>query len=128
MECALFLLDDEGKVATWYSGARRMYGYTAAEIAGQPLSLLHAEAENLHAREELGRASGSGHTGAEGWHTRKDGSKFWGNAITLALHDDQGTLQGFARLVRDFSDRHAKAEALQQTAAARFSAGMPVLK
>ena len=121
MECALFLLDAEGKVATWYSGALRMYGYTAAEIAGQLLSVLHAEAENPRAREELGRASGSGHTGTEGWHTRKDGSKFWGNAITLALHDDQGTLQGFARLVRDFSDRHAKAEAVQQAAAASFS-------
>jgi PAS domain S-box-containing protein len=98
-----------------------MYGYTAAEIAGQPLSVLHAEAEHPRAREELGRASGWGHTGAEGWHTRKEGSKFWANAITLALHDDQGTLEGFATLVRDFSDRHAKAEALQQAAAAGFT-------
>ena len=121
MGCALFLLDADGKVATWYSGAVRMYGHTAAEIAGQPLSVLHVEAENPRVREELGRASGAGHTGAEGWYTRKDGSKFWGNAITLALHDDQGTLQGFARLVRDFSDRHAKAEAVQQAAAAGTS-------
>jgi transcriptional regulator with PAS, ATPase and Fis domain len=87
-----------------------MYGYTASEITGRPLSNFHADAGE---QQELHRASTEGHAGAEGWHTRKDGSKFWANAITLALRNEQGRLEGFARVVRDFTDRHDKAEASQ---------------
>jgi PAS domain S-box-containing protein len=109
-ECALLLLDSEGHVVGWYSGAVRLYGYTASEITGRPLSNFHADAGE---QQELHRASTEGHAGAEGWHTRKDGSKFWANAITLALRNEQGRLEGFARVVRDFTDRHDKAEASQ---------------
>ena len=52
--------------------------------------------------------------GAEGWHLKKDGSRFWANVITLALKDQDGDLQGFARVVRDFSDRHERDEKLRR--------------
>jgi formate hydrogenlyase transcriptional activator len=121
-DCALLLLDSEGLVVEWYSGAARMYGYTAPEIIGQSLSALHTDAENTGERQELDRALTAGHAGAEGWHARKDGSRFWGNTITLALHDDEGALQGFARVVRDFTDRRDKTEAVQKACSGRFSA------
>ncbi|MCX6629160.1 MAG: sigma 54-interacting transcriptional regulator [Candidatus Solibacter sp.] len=65
-------------------------------------------------REELLRASGVGHVGTECWHARKDGTRFWANVVTMALKDTNGDLQGFASVVRDFSDRHEKAEALRR--------------
>ena len=46
---------------------------------------------------------------------RKDGSRFWANAITMALRDENGELQGFARVVRDFSERHERDEKLRRS-------------
>ena len=48
---------------------------------------------------------------------KKDGSRFWANVITLALKDENGDLQGFARVVRDFSDRHERDEKLRRSRA-----------
>ena len=41
---------------------------------------------------------------------RKDGSRFWANVITMALRAESGELQGYARVVRDFSYRHQRDE------------------
>jgi formate hydrogenlyase transcriptional activator len=113
---ALFLLDAEGKVAAWYSGAERIYGYRADEAIGHHLSFLYPdETSQGKVQEELNRTAGEGHNGIEGWCKRNDGSRFWANAITMALKDGNGTLQGFARVVRDFSDRHARDEKLRRT-------------
>jgi PAS domain S-box-containing protein len=65
----------------------------------------------------LSRAAGEGHKGNEGWRQRKDGSRFWANAVTMALKDQNGDLQGFARVVRDFSDRHERDEKLRRSRA-----------
>ncbi len=45
------------------------------------------------------------HAGEESWHLRQDASRFWANAIFASLKEDSGALQGFACVVRDFSDR-----------------------
>jgi PAS domain S-box-containing protein len=113
---ALFLLDVEGRVVAWYSGAERIYDYKAGEAIGQHVSLLYPSEDTLpdRLREELKRAASEGHFGNEGWHVKKDGSRFWANVITMALNDDNGDLQGFARVVRDFSERHQRDEKLQR--------------
>jgi formate hydrogenlyase transcriptional activator len=113
---ALYLLDVDGRIAAWYSGAERIYGYPEAGAAGRHVSLLYPAGADLKARlaEEFRRASVEGHFGVEGWHAKSDGSSFWANSITMALRDDQGDLQGFARVVRDFSDRHERDEKLRR--------------
>jgi formate hydrogenlyase transcriptional activator len=115
---ALFLLDADGQIAAWYAGAERIYGYKSDEVIGHHVSLLYPD-ENAHRelQAKLKRAAGEGHVGAEGWHLKKDGSRFWANVITLALKDQNGDLQGFARVVRDFSDRHERDEKLRRTRA-----------
>jgi len=67
--------------------------------------------------EELSRAVSEGHAANEGWHQKKDGSRFWANAITTALKDETGVLRGFARMVRDFGDRHDRDEKLRRSLA-----------
>ncbi len=113
---ALFLLDADGRIVTWYSGAERIFGYTAQEAIGQHLSFLYPGDDTLNPglAEELIRSATAGHFGNEGWRTKKDGSRFWANAITMALKDEDGKLQGFARVVRDFSDRHERDEKLRR--------------
>ena len=111
---ALYLLDAGGRVAAWYGGAERIYGYSHGEIAGENASLLcPGEDASLALQEELKRVVADGHVGSEGWHVKKDGSRFWANVITMALKDGNGDLQGFARVVRDFTDRHERDEKLR---------------
>jgi len=116
---ALYLLDIEGCVAAWYSGAERIYGYRADDAAGRHASFLYTAEDTLLARlqEEFRRAAAEGHVGTEGWQVRKDGSQFWANTITMGLNDDNGQLQGFARVVRNFTDRHERDEKLRRASA-----------
>ncbi len=116
---ALFLLDADGQVAAWYAGAERIYGYKESEIIGQSAVLLDYGDDVLSQQEQMKRATGEGHVGTEGWHVKKDGSRFWANSITMALKDERGDLQGFARVVRDFSDRHERDEKLRRDRARR---------
>jgi PAS domain S-box-containing protein len=118
---ALFLLDADGQIVAWYAGAERIYGYKCQEAIGQHVSLLYAGEDTLRVRgkadEDLKRVAGEGHVGAEGWQVKKDGPRFWANVITVALKDENGDLQGFARVVRDFSDRHERDEKLRRSRA-----------
>lgn len=116
---ALFLLDAEGRIVTWYSGAERIYGYKSDEAIGQHVSFLYPgdEVVRINFEEKLKRAAAEGHLGNEVWHLRKDGAQFWANVITMALRQENGTLQGFARIVRDFSDRHERDEKLRRSRA-----------
>ncbi len=116
---ALYLLDVQGRVAAWYAGAARIYGYQQDETIGQHVSLLYPNEAPLRAclQENLHRAEVEGHIGAEGWQARKGGAQFWANTITMALKDESGVLQGFARVVRDFSERHGRDEKLRHSLA-----------
>ncbi len=112
---AIFLLDAGGTVVAWYSGAERIFGYAAAEVLNQHTSLLYPadEERRAYVTEELNRSIAQGHFGSEGWCMRQDGQRFWGNVVTVALRDDSGKLQGFARVVRDFSERRERDEKLR---------------
>jgi formate hydrogenlyase transcriptional activator len=111
---ALYLFDADGKVVSWYSGAERIYGYQSKEIVGQPVSCLYPGEDTLGVklREELKRAAAQEHFGNERWHLRKNGSRFWANALTMPLRNERGELQGFVRVERDFSERHSTEEKL----------------
>ena len=111
---ALLSLDSSGLVVAWYSGAERTYGYKSEEIVGRHVSCLYSadDAPAANPREELTRTAIQGHLGNEGWHRKKDGSRFWANVLTTALRDESQELRGFARVVRDFSTRHRNDEAL----------------
>ena len=116
---ALFLLDVNGHIVSWYSGAERIYGYHSDEAVGQHASLLYGDKDTLRLElnEELKRAVAEGHLGNEGWQLKNDGSRFWANTITMALRDDHGELHGFARVVRDFTARHERDEKLRRSRA-----------
>jgi PAS domain S-box-containing protein len=113
---ALFLLDVDGRIIEWYAGAERIYGYKSDEVIGNDLSFFYPPEGRIGARVErkLKRASEEGYAGGEGWHVRRDGTRFWANAITMALRDETGLLQGFARVVRDVSDRHERDQKLER--------------
>lgn len=116
---AQFLLDVEGNIVNWSAGAARIYRYSDDEAVRIHVSALYVMDENngSEPQRELTRSAAQGHFGNEGWHVRKDGTRFWANAMTLALRDERGELHGFARIVRDFSERHERDEKLRQSRA-----------
>src|SRR5207244_3041065 len=60
-------------------------------------------------------AARDGRFDADGWRVRKDGSRFWANAVIDAVHDDGGVLIGFAKVTRDMTERRAVEEQLRQS-------------
>jgi PAS domain S-box-containing protein len=116
---ALFLLDVDGRIVAWYSGAERVYGYKAHETIERHVFLLYPgdDSVRVNFEEKLQRAAAEGHFANEDWQLRKGGERFWANVISVALRDDNGQLQGFARIVRDFSDRHERDEKLRRSVA-----------
>jgi len=114
---AIFMLDANGFVASWNSGAERIKGYSADEIIGKHFSLFYPPetlASGLPAHElEVAKEVGSFED--EGWRVRKDGSLFWANVVITALRDPRGDLLGFSKVTRDLTQRRAHEEALRQS-------------
>ena len=114
---ALFMLDPNGIVTSWNSGAERTKGYTAAEIIGQHFSRFYtdsARAAGVPTRA-LQTAMTQGRFEAEGWRVRKDGSLFWANVVIDPIVDDNGQVLGFSKLTRDITERRETQLAMQKT-------------
>ncbi len=114
---AIFMLDPTGHVTTWNAGAQRSKGYTAQEIIGQHFRRFYPaerQAEG-HPEHELERALREGHYQEEGWRIRKDGTRFWADVTITAVHADDGTHVGFAKVTRDVTERRRADEALRQS-------------
>jgi PAS domain S-box-containing protein len=114
---ALFLLDTDGRVLTWNTGAQRIKGYTRDEIIGRHFSVFytHEARERRWPAHELRAATNEGHFEDEGWRVRKDGSRFWANVVITALRDEKGTLVAYSKITRDLTDRKANEENLRQS-------------
>ena len=121
VDYAIFMLDSDGRVASWNAGAQRILGYSADEIVGESLSQFYPR-EDLERGEpqvELGAAKAEGRFEQEGWCVRKDGSTFWANAVVTAVRDDTGKLLGFAKVTRDLTERNrVEAELIRAKVAA----------
>ncbi|HUR70152.1 MAG TPA: GAF domain-containing protein [Candidatus Thermoplasmatota archaeon] len=111
---ALFLLDTEGRVASWNAGAERLLGYKAEEIVGKDTHLFYTEedlAANIPAKE-IADAQAFGRAEQEGWRIRKDGTRYWASIVVTALKDDKGNVRGYSKLHRDVTERRRAREEL----------------
>jgi PAS domain S-box-containing protein len=114
---AIFLLDAEGRVQSWNSGAQRIKGYRASEIIGRHFSCFYSE-EDVNAGKParvLEIATREGRVEDEGWRIRKDGSTFWASAVITALKDTSGKVIAFGKVTRDVTDRMEVQRALEQS-------------
>jgi PAS domain S-box-containing protein len=106
---AIYMLDPHGYVASWNTGAQRVKGYGVEEIVGQHFSRFYTEEDAAAGEPERGlqAARRDGRFEKEGWRVRKDGSQFWANIVIDAIHDEHGTLLGYAKITRDISEKRA---------------------
>jgi PAS domain S-box-containing protein len=115
---SISMLNSEGIVTSWNPGARVIEGYEMEDVIGRHAScfFLPEDAERGAAGAGLQTAAATGRHEDEGWRLRKDGSTFWANVVITALKDESGKLSGFARVVRDLTERKATEERLRQLA------------
>lgn len=104
---AIFMLDPNGYVASWNRGAERIKGYTADEIIGKHFSVFYRQEDIAigHPQKELEIAKRDGRFEEERERLRKDGTAFWANVVITAVHDEDGSLVGFAKVTRDLTER-----------------------
>jgi PAS domain S-box-containing protein len=117
VDYAIFMLDTDGNIVSWNSGAARLKGYTSDEIIGRSFSIFYTpedRADRLPQRA-LATAHETGRCSMEGWRVRKDGSRFWALVVIDAIRDESGELIGFAKVTRDITERHAAQESLLQS-------------
>jgi PAS domain S-box-containing protein len=114
---AIYLLDADGNIATWNTGAQRFKGYTPDEIIGHHFSVFYTDedrAVGLPARA-LHTATTEGRFEAEGWRVRKGGTRFWTHVVIDPVLGEDGAVIGFAKITRDVSDKRAIDEALRDS-------------
>lgn len=112
---AIFFMDQKGYIQTWNKGAENAKGYKPKEIIGKHFSLFYSEQDKADKKpeRELEIAKKVGRVEDEDWRIRKDGSKFWANVVITALYDDDGTLQGFAKVTRNLTERKQNEDRLK---------------
>jgi PAS domain S-box-containing protein len=114
VDYAIYMVSPEGVVTSWNAGAQRMKGYKPDEIIGQHFSRFFTP-EDRNAglpQRALAIARQVGRFESEGWRVRKDGSRLWVSAVLDAIHDEDGTFIGFAKITRDLTERQAAHQAL----------------
>ncbi len=118
---AIVMLDPEGRVLSWNTGAERIQGYHAEEIVGQHFSRFYPGEDVINGKvqRDLEAVIANGHFEDEGWRVRKDGSNFWANVVYTVIRDQLGNLRGFAKLTRDLTERRLVEAALTD---AKFAA------
>ena len=117
---AIFMLDPQGRVASWNAGAQRIKGYAPDEIIGSHFSRFYMPDDLARGvpAHGLSTAAREGRWEAEGLRVRKDGSTFWAHVIIDAIRDEGGKVIGFAKVTRDVSERKKAEQALQDAQAA----------
>jgi len=114
---AIFMMDLDGFVRTWNAGAAKVHGYSHTDILGRHFSRFFNREERAGRLPEiiLEAARAAGRHESEGWRLRKDGGRFWCNAIVQLVNDERGEPVGFANVNRDFTEKMMAQEALLES-------------
>jgi PAS domain S-box-containing protein len=120
---AIFLLDSEGTVLTWNTGAQRIKGYEADDIIGRSFTRFYTDEDRAARRPQhhLEVAAREGRIEVEGWRVRKDGSRFWADVVVSPIYGDGGEVQGFVKVTRDLTERKRAAEELAERSRQQFA-------
>ena len=116
IDYAIYMIDLDGRVASWNAGAARLTGYSAEQVIGQPFASFFTPEDRAAElpRRALEIAVRTGRFESEGWRVRRDGGRFWALAVLDAIRDEQGELVAFAKVTRDMTEhRRQQSEFLE---------------
>ncbi len=106
-EYAIYMLDPNGTVITWNTGAQKIKGYSAEEIIGKNFAAFYTADEVATGKPQrnLREAARRGYIRDQGLRVRKDGSTFEAEVIITTLRDETGKIRGFSKVTRDITDQ-----------------------
>jgi PAS domain S-box-containing protein len=115
-DCAIYMLDLEGRVISWNLGAERIKGYASHEIVGRHFSQFYTEEDRAKCEPDraLAVAAREGQYEKEGWRVRQDGSRFWAHVVINPIMDADRKVIGFGKITRDVSAPRAAELALER--------------
>ncbi|MCE7798835.1 PAS domain S-box protein [Sphingobium sufflavum] len=123
-DCAIYMLDTDGFITNWNTGAAAIKGYSSDEVVGEHFSIFYTDDDRVGGAPEraLATALAEGKYETEAWRVRKDGSLFWANVLIDPIHDEGGKHVGFAKVTRDATDKRRAQEELEETRSALLQA------
>ncbi|MBZ7920618.1 EAL domain-containing protein [Ensifer adhaerens] len=113
---AIYMLDIDGRVASWNAGAQANKGYTAEEIIGKNFACFYSEDDQRDGlpRRALEAAVAEGKYENEGWRYRKDRSRFWAHVVIDPFLDEDGKHAGYIKIVKDITKAKADADRIAE--------------
>jgi PAS domain S-box-containing protein len=117
IDYAIYMLDPEGYVVSWNSGAEHIKGYVPDDVIGRHLSIFFTPEDRaagvpgrmLRTAGTVGRCEG------EGWRIKRDGSRFWALSVIDAVRNENGDVIGFAKVTRDITQRYLAEQRLAES-------------
>ncbi|MBI1927166.1 PAS domain S-box protein [Candidatus Poribacteria bacterium] len=108
----------DGAIVSWNKGAEQIYGYTAEEVKGQPISILvppnlSDELPEIHEKLKRGER-------VEPYETvriRKDGERIHLSLSLSPIKDAVGNITGISGISRDITDHKRAQQALRESEA-----------
>lgn len=119
---AIILADRGGIIRLWNAAAERMLGYPASEALGQSLDLIIPDKHRHRHWQGYDRVMETGETAYAGSllavpALRGDGSRISVEFTVTLVHDENGSVEGIAAIMRDVSERRASERALRREVA-----------
>ncbi|MGE3149838.1 MAG: MASE1 domain-containing protein, partial [Pseudorhodoplanes sp.] len=113
---AIYILDPSGNISSWNTGAQRIKQFAAHEVLGSHFGRFYApeDREAGLPQRALRIAENEGKYESEGWHFRKDGTRFWASVVIDPIYDETGHLIGFAKITRDMTEQREAQQNLER--------------
>lgn|GEM_PF-2834418 len=112
----IYLLDKNGLVVNWNTGAEKISGWSADEVVGKPFAMFFTpeDRDNGAPQYYLAETRRHGRFETEGWRIRKNGRFYWASVEIDPVHDTEKGFMGYAVVVHDISPLHEAQEALRR--------------
>ncbi|HEY0843763.1 MAG TPA: EAL domain-containing protein [Noviherbaspirillum sp.] len=124
---AIIMIDPDGIIRSWNSGAERIIGIPAQEAIGLPQTRFFTEEDNQMGEpgRELEEARARGRSEDDRWHLRRDGTRFWATGVVTPLWNPDGSLRGYTKIMRDQTAQRLVEEQTRFLANHDVLTGMP---
>lgn len=115
-DLAIFMIDPEGRVASWNKGGEQLLGYQRHEAVGRHFASFYSDRDRARGAPDaaLREAAATGRHESDAWRPRRNGPAFHANVVITPLADE-GRLKGYVNVLRDATERQRVLAALRES-------------